>query len=121
MDKKFAAQMKKQLEEVRVEIIKTLVAEDEAFNEIITSDEVKDIADTATSDIDSRTLAILGMQDLKRLRLIDSALMRIASGTYGRCLKSGKTISKERLEAVPYALYTIEVQNEQDRKNRRVS
>ncbi|MBN1648842.1 MAG: TraR/DksA family transcriptional regulator [Spirochaetales bacterium] len=121
MDKKFIDQMKAKLEEMRTEILKILAAEDEAFNELITSDEVKDIADTATSDIDSRTLAILGMQDLKRLRLIDSALIRIANGTYGRCLKSGKPIGRERLEAVPYALYTIEVQNEIDRKKRRVS
>ena len=121
MDKEFTSRMKSKLEDLRVEILNTLAGEDEAFNELITSDEVKDIADTATSDIDSRTLAILGMQDLKRLKLIDSALARISSGTYGRCLKSGKMISRERLEAVPYALYTIEVQNEIDRKKRRVS
>lgn len=121
MDKDFVATMKDRLEEMRVEIIKTLAAEDQAINELITSDEVKDIADTATTDIDSRTLAILGMQDLKRLRLIDSALMRVANGSYGKCMKSGKLISRDRLEAVPYALYTIDVQSELDKKKRRVS
>lgn len=37
------------------------------------------------------------------LRQINKALARIESGDYGICGSCHKTISKERLEAVPYA------------------
>ncbi|MFO8063594.1 MAG: TraR/DksA C4-type zinc finger protein, partial [Spirochaetia bacterium] len=57
-------------------------------------------------------------QEIKRLRLIESALARIEEGKYGICLKSGKPIPRERLEAIPYALYRIEYQAELERKNR---
>jgi RNA polymerase-binding transcription factor DksA len=55
---------------------------------------------------------------MRRLRLIESALARVENGKYGICLKSGKPIPRERLEAIPYALYRIEEQNEMERKNR---
>ena len=39
---------------------------------------------------------------------IDQALGRIADGTYGICLGSGKPISKARLQAIPWTKYSIE-------------
>ncbi|KAB8143076.1 conjugal transfer protein TraR [Chloroflexia bacterium SDU3-3] len=41
---------------------------------------------------------------------IDAALGRIARGTYGVCERTGAQIPLERLEALPYARYTIEGQ-----------
>ncbi|MFW5789373.1 MAG: TraR/DksA C4-type zinc finger protein, partial [Spirochaetota bacterium] len=63
-------------------------------------------------------LEALGTQEMRRLRLIEAALVRIENGKYGFCLKSGKPIPRERLEAIPYALYRIEYQNEVERRNR---
>ncbi|MFP4613088.1 MAG: TraR/DksA family transcriptional regulator [Spirochaetaceae bacterium] len=118
MDKEFVERMKQKLLAMKKEIIENLVAEDEDFQNIIETDDSKDLVDIASSDIDKRVLDTLGSQDMKRLQLIDSALARIEAGKYGICLKSGKPIPRERLEAIPYALYRIEYQTELERRNR---
>ncbi|WP_144712608.1 TraR/DksA C4-type zinc finger protein [Curtobacterium pusillum] len=38
-----------------------------------------------------------------RLRLVDAALARLDSGTYGRCAVGGEPIPEARLAAVPWA------------------
>jgi RNA polymerase-binding transcription factor DksA len=38
---------------------------------------------------------------------INDALARIEHGTFGRCEECQREISKERLEALPYARYCI--------------
>jgi DnaK suppressor protein len=42
------------------------------------------------------------------LREIDEALQRIEEGTFGICVATGKTITKARLRAKPWAKYCIE-------------
>lgn len=44
----------------------------------------------------------------ERLALIDAALQRIDAGTYGICTVTGRRISRDRLNAVPYAEHCIE-------------
>ena len=39
---------------------------------------------------------------------IDAALVRIEDGSYGLCTACGRPISKDRLDAVPYATLCIE-------------
>lgn len=118
MDQAFVSRMKKNLLEMKAEILQNLLSEDEEFRDIVEKDDSKDLVDIASTDIDKSTLEILGAQEMKRLRLIEAALVRIENGKYGLCLKSGKPIPKERLEAIPYALYRIEYQNEMERRNR---
>ncbi|KGE73429.1 TraR/DksA family transcriptional regulator [Spirochaeta lutea] len=118
MDQDFVQQMKTKLLEMKQEIIENLIHEDEDFREIAASNDLKDLVDVASSDIDKKLLNALSAQDMKRLRLIDAALSRIENGKYGFCLGTGKPIPKERLEAIPYALYTMEYQAELDRRNR---
>ncbi len=52
----------------------------------------------------------LGLMDSERklLREIDEALERIEDKTYGICLGTGQPIRKERLEAQPWAKYSVE-------------
>ena len=118
MDQEFVERMKQKLLDMKSEILQKLVSEDEEFRDIVDKDDSKDLVDIASSDIDKRTLEALGTQEIRRLRLIESALARIENGKYGVCLKSGKPIPTERLEAIPYALYRIEEQNELERQNR---
>ncbi len=118
MDKEFVERMRQKLVTMKEDILKNLMAENEDFQELVNADDSKDLVDIASSDIDKRTLDALGAQDMKRLRLIESALARIENGRFGICMKSGKMIPKERLEAIPYALYRIEYQNEIERRNR---
>ncbi len=118
MDKAFVEKMKQKLLEMKSEIVRNLAAENEDFKEIVETDDSKDLVDVASTDIDKKTLDALSAQELKRLRLIEAALSRIENDRYGICMKSGKIIPKERLEAIPYALYRVEYQNEIERRNR---
>ena len=49
----------------------------------------------------------LAARDLERLARVDRALKKIEEGSYGLSEESGKPIPKNRLEAVPEALYTL--------------
>ena len=52
----------------------------------------------------------LGLLDSERkiLHKIDEALIRIEEKSYGICLGSGKPIAKARLQAKPWAKYSVE-------------
>jgi len=47
------------------------------------------------------------VRDVGRLERVDRALEKIKEGTYGLSDMSGEPIPRERLEAVPEALYTL--------------
>ncbi len=49
----------------------------------------------------------LVVRDVGRLERVDRALRKIEEGTYGLSDRSGEPIPRERLEAVPEALYTL--------------
>jgi RNA polymerase-binding transcription factor DksA len=76
------------------------------------------VVDTASDDIDRKMIEAIGSQELKRLKLIESALSRIQQGKYGLCIKCGKRIPQERLEAMPYALMCVECKTAEERRNR---
>src|SRR5579871_1328669 len=50
--------------------------------------------------------------DMKLLREISDALVRIEQGTYGVCLECEEPISAKRLEAVPWARYCVACQEQ---------
>ncbi|MDR0313814.1 MAG: TraR/DksA family transcriptional regulator [Treponema sp.] len=118
MDDNFIEKMEKSLTNLKNEIISNLVANNEDFKEIVEGMDPKDLADIASDDIDRKMIEAIGSQELKRLRLMDSALTRIKQGKYGLCMKCGKKIPKERLEAIPYALMCIECKTADERRNR---
>jgi RNA polymerase-binding protein DksA len=73
----------------------------------------------AGSDAYDRDFALnLLSQEQDALFEIDEALKRVAKGNYGTCEMSGKPIPKARLEARPFARFTVECQNEIEKKNR---
>jgi RNA polymerase-binding protein DksA len=53
------------------------------------------------------TLRLAG-SERKLLLEIDDALDRIEEGTYGICLGTGEPIGKARLQAIPWAKYSVE-------------
>ncbi|MDR2741534.1 MAG: TraR/DksA family transcriptional regulator [Treponema sp.] len=118
MDQELVVRMEKSLTNLKMEIIANLVSSNEDFKEIVEGMDPKDLADIASDDIDRKMIEALGSQDLKRLKLIDSALTRIQQGKYGLCVKCGKRIPQERLEAIPYALMCIECKTAEERRNR---
>ncbi len=49
---------------------------------------------------------------------IEEALKRIETGTYGVCEMSNKLIPHARLEAIPFARFTVECQQQLEKENR---
>ena len=58
----------------------------------------------------------LVVRDIARLERVDRALEKIKEGTYGLSDKSGEAIARERLEAVPEALYTLSEEQALERR-----
>ncbi len=73
----------------------------------------------AGSDAYDRDFALsLLSQEQDALYEIDQALKRIELGTYGICEMSGKPISHARLEAIPFARFTVECQSQLEKQNK---
>ena len=117
-ERAFIEKMEKSLMDQKRDIISKLVTGNEDFKEIVDAMDPKDLADVASDDIDRKMIEAIGSQEMKRLRLIDSALTRIQQGKYGLCIKCGKKIPHERLDALPYALMCIECKTAEEKRNR---
>ena len=73
----------------------------------------------AGSDAYDRDFALsLLSQEQDALYEIDEALKRIELGTYGKCEMSGKPISHARLEAIPFARFTVECQSQLEKQSK---
>jgi RNA polymerase-binding transcription factor DksA len=73
----------------------------------------------AGSDAYDRDFALsLLSQEQDALYEIDQALKRIDLGTYGVCEMSGKAIGHARLEAIPFARFTVECQSQLEKQNK---
>lgn len=73
----------------------------------------------AGSDAYDRDFALsLLSQEQDALYEIEEALKRMELGSYGVCEMSGKKISHARLEALPFARYTVECQAEVERQKK---
>jgi len=114
----FVARMEKSLMALKRDIIANLLTSNEDFKEIVEAMDPKDLADVASDDIDRKMIEAIGSQELKRLRLIDSALSRVLQGKYGLCIKCSKKIPQARLEAIPYALMCVECKTAEEKRNR---
>jgi RNA polymerase-binding transcription factor DksA len=74
---------------------------DSTNNNYLTLD---DGADTAEKE----NLNHLAAHQLKFIKNLEAAMVRIQNKTYGICKTTGKLIPKERLRAVPHTTQTIE-------------
>lgn len=73
----------------------------------------------AGSDAYDRDFALsLLSQEQDALYEIEEALKRLEQGTYGVCEMSGKVIAQPRLEALPFARYTVECQSQIEKQSR---
>lgn len=66
------------------------------------------MADIGSDTYDQDFMLGLAESERKHLREIDDALQRIQERSYGVCQMTGKPIPKARLDAKPWAKYTIE-------------
>src|SRR5438067_2426150 len=73
----------------------------------------------AGSDAYDRDFALsLLSREQDALYEIDQALKRIELGTYGKCEMSGKQIPRARLEAIPFARFTVECQSQLEKQSK---
>jgi len=73
----------------------------------------------AGSDAYDRDFALsLLSQEQDALYEIDEALKRVELGTYGKCEMSGKPIPRARLEAIPFARFTVECQSQLEKQSK---
>lgn len=66
------------------------------------------MADMGTDNYEQEFTLGLVEKDRQLLREINTALIKMRDGTYGVCEGTGKPIAKARLEAKPWARYSIE-------------
>jgi DnaK suppressor protein len=73
----------------------------------------------AGSDAYDRDFALsLLSQEQDALYEIEEALKRVDAGTYGTCEMSGKSIPHARLEAIPFARFTVECQTQIEKQKK---
>lgn len=77
------------------------------------------MADIGSDNYDQEFTLGLVESEARLLREIDEALIRIREGYYGICVVSGKPIARARLEAKPWAKYSIEIAREMEKRGLR--
>ena len=73
------------------------------------------MADMGTDNYEQEFTLGLVENERNLLREINGALAKIMDGSYGICEGTGKPISKVRLEAQPWARFSIEYQNKMEK------
>jgi RNA polymerase-binding protein DksA len=71
---------------------------------------VDHMADHGSDNFEQDFTLALVESERRELYEIDRALQRIENGTYGICEGTGEPIPRPRLEAIPYARYSVEYQ-----------
>jgi DnaK suppressor protein len=100
------SQVELNLEQLRANLEITTNAEDTGSESDLPTHE----ADSGTALFERERDESMLLDFEGRLEEIDRALEKIAEGTYGVCDRDGKTISPERLVAIPEATLCIECQ-----------
>ncbi|GAB4229117.1 MAG: TraR/DksA family transcriptional regulator [Acidobacteriota bacterium] len=75
----------------------------------------RDTGDQAQDSFTRDLMFGLSQSDRALLREIEAALRRIAEGTFGICEMTGEPIEKKRLEAIPWARYSLKAQEKMER------
>jgi DnaK suppressor protein len=113
MSPQFIEEQRKVLEEVynRLSGKKRIVQETDAQNGC-------DFGDVSAAMTAADNAMALISNSTQVLREVETALKKIKSGTYGLCESSGNPIGQERLEAIPWARFSIEVQRDLEKDSR---
>ncbi len=73
----------------------------------VSSDDLSDEADLATSVINQQVTFNMRSRELMKLKAIDEALYRIEQGSYGHCEECDEAIGEKRLENQPWTTLCI--------------
>lgn len=118
--KKELDEFKSLLQEKRARVLKDIVNQQNTNHESSMATH-GDVVDVATGYLEKELSISLSNTDKEILELIEQALERIDSKTYGICIDTGEVIGKNRLKAMPEAARTLTAQEKMDRKKRKKS
>jgi DnaK suppressor protein len=90
--------------EKRLAVLKEEIAD---IDQTLREPDSQDFEERATENEGDEVLEDLGNAALTEIAQIESALDRVADGTYGDCVTCGEAIPPARLEAVPHAAQCI--------------
>lgn len=85
----------------------------------VSSDDLSDEADLATSVINQQVTFNMRQRELVKLKAIDEALYRIEQGSYGHCEECDEAIGEKRLENQPWTTLCITHAEELERENQK--
>lgn len=115
--KKFLAQMREHLQEMKDKLLAEMDSELKAEREG-NKDEGLDTYDLASEERDREINFILSDRERVKVRQIDEALERLADNSYGMCESCGLEIAEERLSAMPFTRLCRDCQQDQEREAR---
>ena len=102
--------IRQELVEMRDDILRTV--RKQAIHDVDNGDSV----DQASQSIEKELMFELSDNERTTLDMVESAIRKIDNGTYGLCEATQKPITRARLEAIPYARYSIAYQNQLEQK-----
>lgn len=106
--------VRKQLLEERAELVKLFQHEVEESRQI--DETVEDPIDQATTSYQRDLNLAFSTNDYERLSAIENAIARLDDGTYGVCDTCGEKIAEERLKAVPWTVFCVRCQEDEEAK-----
>ena len=105
---------RKRLVAKREELLHDLAKNREVSEETV-DESAQDMADRATSAYTKEFAYSLSESDRKVIVLIEEALSRLDTGTYGTCVHCSQPVQDKRIEAVPWARHCLDCQELQDK------
>jgi DnaK suppressor protein len=120
LDAAFIEKQRRKLAQLRNQLLSD--AQDSEADEAAVNDE--SAGGPREYEEDGQRLAALELdgnrvvRDLRRLEQVDRALTKMQEGTYGISDISGQPIARERLEAVPESIHTLDEEKAREKKSR---
>ncbi len=121
LDQEFIEQQRQRLQEMKAELERMVqgLEEDQQFRAEEEEDFTQHDSGDMSQSLFTREMDATVEQTMeKRLESVERALQKVEEGTYGICDDTGEPIPRERLEAVPEAVYTVEAQQRRERERR---
>jgi DnaK suppressor protein len=106
--------LRERLEKQRQEIL-DMYRQDVRAGQESADDGTEDIVDRANNAYNRELMFSLSDSERQMVLQIEAALARMEAGTYGRCANCGNAIAIRRLEAVPYARFCIDCQEQAEK------
>ncbi len=113
MDKKRTDYYKKKLEGKREDLLK-MIARTEQEGRAADEDPTVDLADKAANSYTKEFLFGQTNHERALLHMVEEALGRMKSSTFGLCVNCQDEVQLKRLEAVPWARHCLSCQEKQE-------